>query len=397
MRIVFVAIPNSIHTARWINQITDQGWEIHLVPSVPLPLHPYLKDKVRVHEQTEQKMARWRRTAINLLARWPHHRGSGHARRLRERIQAQVPIGGLDQVIRHVRPHLVHSLEFQHGSYPVLETKQRLQAEMPTWIVSSWGSDVYLFHRLAEHRARVQAVLATCDYYACECARDVALARELGLRGEVLPVLSCGGGFDLAQMRTLRRPGPTSQRRVILVKGYQGWAGRGLVALRAVAMCADVLQAHGYRVVVQLASPDTLTAAELVAHSTGLPIEIAQHGDYTEALQRFGAARVHIGLSISDGISQSLLEAMVMGAFPIQSCTACADEWIEDGKSGFIVPPEDPHIVAAALRRAVTDDALVDQAAAINDATAARRLAYGHIKEQVVEMYRSIHAKIAAV
>ena len=31
-----------------------------------------------------------------------------------------------------------------------------------------------------------------------------------------------------------------------------------------------------------------------------------------------------------------------MGSFPIQSDTACADEWIEDGVSGLIVPPEDP-------------------------------------------------------
>jgi len=70
-------------------------------------------------------------------------------------------------------------------------------------------------------------------------------------------------------------------------------------------------------------------------------------------LHYYGRARIYIGLSISDAISTSLLEAMVMGAFPIQSCTACADEWIEDGKSGFIVPPEDPHVIAEAIRRAL--------------------------------------------
>ena len=102
------------------------------------------------------------------------------------------------------------------------------------------------------------------------------------------------------------------------------------------------------------------------------------------------AARIHIGLSISDAISQSLLESMVMGAFPIQSCTACANEWIEDGKSGLIVPPEDPHIVAQAIRRAVQDDALVDQAAQINAETARARLAYDHVKQLAVGMYRSV-------
>ena len=44
-----------------------------------------------------------------------------------------------------------------------------------------------------------------------------------------------------------------------------------------------------------------------------------------------------------------------MGALPIQSCTACADEWIVDGRSGLIVPPEDVDVIENALRRALTD------------------------------------------
>ena len=109
-------------------------------------------------------------------------------------------------------------------------------------------------------------------------------------------------------------------------------------------------------------------------------------------MRRFGAARIHVGLSISDGISQSLIESMVMGAFPIQSCTACANEWIENGKSGFLVPPEDPYRVAEVLRCALTDDHLVDQAAILNAETAQQRLAYARVKGKVVEMYNSIFA-----
>jgi glycosyltransferase involved in cell wall biosynthesis len=85
---------------------------------------------------------------------------------------------------------------------------------------------------------------------------------------------------------------------------------------------------------------------------------------------------------------------MVMGAFPIQSCTACVDEWIEDGKSGFIVPPEDPHIIAAALRRALTEDELVDQAAKINEEIIRQHLAYAHVKEQTIDIYKSVFAAL---
>ena len=38
-----------------------------------------------------------------------------------------------------------------------------------------------------------------------------------------------------------------------MLKGYQGWAGRALVALEAMEACADVLKE--YEIVVYLASP----------------------------------------------------------------------------------------------------------------------------------------------
>jgi glycosyltransferase involved in cell wall biosynthesis len=235
--------------------------------------------------------------------------------------------------------------------------------------------------------------MAACDYLTGECARDITLARQLGFTGVALPVLSAAGGFDLERWQQFRQPGPVSNRRVILVKGYQHTMGRALVALRALELCADVLQ--GYRIVIQLASSDVVIAAELTANKIGIPIEtipLQWHTNYAEVMQRYGNARIHIGLSISDGISQSLLEAMMMGAFPIQACTACADEWIEDGKSGLIVPPEDPQIVAGAIRRAITDDKLVDRAAEINDETVQQRLAYAVMKEKIINMYNSVHA-----
>jgi glycosyltransferase involved in cell wall biosynthesis len=110
-------------------------------------------------------------------------------------------------------------------------------------------------------------------------------------------------------------------------------------------------------------------------------------------LRLYGRARVYIGLSISDAISTSLLEAIVMGAFPIQSCTACADEWVVDGKTGLIVPPEDPEVVAAALHRALTDDSLVDNAARRNAKLARERLAEHLIKPQARAMYDTVAAR----
>ncbi len=79
-----------------------------------------------------------------------------------------------------------------------------------------------------------------------------------------------------------------------------------------------------------------------------------------------------------------------MGSFPVQSFTACADEWIEDGVTGLLVPPDDPEVVEAALRQALTDDRMVDSAAATNRIIAAERLDHRILKPMAVGIYRTV-------
>jgi glycosyltransferase involved in cell wall biosynthesis len=393
MRILFVAMANSVHTARWINQIAAQGWDIRLFPVEDAGIHPDLQTltlhNFLVHNPSGLNQS------VRVVGSWPFSRGAGLARRvLRRFAPSWLDSRRLAYTIRHFKPDIVHSLEMQHAGYLTLAARERLGGKFPAWIVTNWGSDIYLFGRLAAHVDKVKAVLAACDYYSCECQRDVQLAKNLGLRGEVLPVLPIAGGFHLARLSQFRQAGPTSARRLILLKGYQSWAGRALVGLRAIALCAP--QLRDYRVAIYSASPEVKMAAELASHSVGIPIELIPPSSHEDMLRLYGSARVCIGLSISDGISTSLLEAMVMGAFPIQSCTACVDEWLVDGKTGVVVPPEDPEAVAAAIRRAVSDDALVDYAAGQNAQVAAERLDYAVIQAQVNAMYERVAAQTAS-
>ena len=388
MRILFVAMPNSIHTARWIKQLSGQPYDIHFFPSTRAAPHPDLSN-VKFH-------------LAGIVSRCVARLGSAVLRHLKleQKLRLKsVPVifnrsFWLTQVIRMIKPDIIHSLEFQHAGYLTLIARKRLGDNFPTWIVTNWGSDIFLYARLAAHVDKIKAILSTCDYYSCECHRDVKLAEDMGLKGEVLPVLPNTGGFDLARITQLRKPGTTSSRRLIILKGYQGWVGRSLVALHAIERCEEVLR--GYRVAIYLAREEVALAAELVSQSTGIAIEMIPPCSHDEMLSFFGQARIYIGLSISDAISTSLLEAMIMGAFPIQSCTSCADEWIENGKTGLIVPPEDPEIIAAAIRRAVTDDALVDSAAEENMRVATERLDRSIIQPQVIAMYEHVAAQAQA-
>jgi glycosyltransferase involved in cell wall biosynthesis len=398
MRILFVARSDSIHTARWINQLDGQGWDIHLFPSIDIGVvNPELRN-VTVHHsfyhvQKNRHQAIKSRGVPVIFPRIARE-VSTLGRIALERIWSGYRMFQLGRLIRKLKPDIIHSMEIQAAGYLVSGVRKRNHDKFPSWIVTNWGSDIYLFGRLDAHVNKIREVLAKCDYYSCECQRDVQLAKQMGLKGEVLPVLPNTGGFDLARLAQFRQPGPTSKRRMILLKGYQYWAGRALVGLRALALCADSLR--GYRVGVYLANNDDVKiAAELVSQTTGLPVEVIPYCSHDDMLRWYGQARISIGLSISDAISTSLLEAMVMGAFPIQSSTACCDEWIVDGETGLIVPPEDPEPIAAAIRKAVSDDQLVDRAAELNARVAQERLDQAVIKPQVIAMYEKIAAEAA--
>jgi glycosyltransferase involved in cell wall biosynthesis len=236
---------------------------------------------------------------------------------------------------------------------------------------------------------KIREVLSSCEFYDCECERDVGLAREFGFRGEVLPVLPNAGGYDLQALRAMRQPGPASERKLILLKGYQGWQGRALFALRGLELAADALK--GYRLAIFRAmTEDVLISARLLAARTGLPVEFIPPVPQDEMFRLQGRARMYVAMNISDGIGISILEAMMMGAFPIHSNTGSAEEWVKHGQSGFIVDPEDPGQIAEAVRRAATDDELVDRAAAINAKTADERLAESVIRPKVIESYQRI-------
>jgi glycosyltransferase involved in cell wall biosynthesis len=132
----------------------------------------------------------------------------------------------------------------------------------------------------------------------------------------------------------------------------------------------------GYEIVVYSADPKAKRFARKIRKQFKVKVSLYGRGELThrELLEIFESSRIYIGISLSDGISVSLQEAMVCGTFPIQTNTSCADEWIVNGKSGFIVRPDDHAGLVKAISSALQDDTLVDNAAQINYEVARNRL-----------------------
>ncbi len=389
MRILFVTFVDCVHTARWIAQFDGLGWDHHVFPVTHKTPHEELRG-VTVHRLVTGP--RTRSLVPEVAFSWPFARGETRVLQLLERFDRYSAAARLARLVRSLKPDIVHSLGMQGGGYAVLAARQRIGPQFPPWIYSCWGYDIHYFGQLPEHAERIRQVLRHCDYMTADCRRDVQLAREFGFAGETAGVFPGGGGFDLQEMRALRQPGPVRSRRVIAVKGYQDRpeGSRGLVAIEALRRCAPL--PPGYEVVVYSAAPEVRAAGEQLEREAQIQLRFLPPVPHREMARLFGSARIAIGLATTDGTPNTMLEAMIAGAFPIQSDTISTREWI-DGHNGLLVPPEDAGALAEAILLALEDDALVDCAAELNAAVADARLERGKIREQVIQMYRRVMAE----
>jgi hypothetical protein len=383
-KILFVAMSDSIHTARWIDQIIDQkDWKIYLFPSFEgMNLHQKLNNVTIINSfffnsfyfQKLFIFTFFHKLVLKIYNKF----FPGYYERK------------LLKFINYFQPDLIHTLETQGAGYLMASIYPKIRGDIPWWH-TNWGSDFLIFGNLLNHEL-IRKVLNYCDYYSCECLRDVHLAHDFGFQGKVFPVYPNTGGFDLNKINTFKNASvTTSKRRSIILKGYQGWAGRALVAIRALDRCADLLSGYTLIVYSNTSSEEIIIATALLSKKRGITVRLIPEGtDHEEILKLQSQSRIYIGLSIGDAISTSLLESMAMGSFPIQSCTACANEWIQDGVTGFIVPPEDPEIIEKALREALLNDELVDSALLENFKTINCRVNSEILKKITINSYKSI-------
>jgi len=75
-----------------------------------------------------------------------------------------------------------------------------------------------------------------------------------------------------------------------------------------------------------------------------------------------GNSDIYVSTSLYDGTSVSLLEAMATGLFPVVTNISSNQEWIEDGKNGFLIPPQNEVFLAKRIIDAIRNKELMASA-----------------------------------
>jgi glycosyltransferase involved in cell wall biosynthesis len=183
--------------------------------------------------------------------------------------------------------------------------------------------------------------------------------------------------------------GRTSERRLILwPRAYETIYAKALPVYEALKLCWERLPPCKLHMLAMSAESQMYywTLPEHIRRAC----ETHERVSRVEALNAMPHARVMLAPSMIDGVPNAMYEAMAAGAFPIVSPLPTIRPVVEDEQNVLFARNLYPEEIAAALVRAMTDDALVD-AAAIRNLELVRRVANrAEIRARVVKFYEEL-------
>jgi glycosyltransferase involved in cell wall biosynthesis len=294
-----------------------------------------------------------------------------------------------ENYIQKIKPDLVHSFALYVSCTPIYGVMRKHQ--QVKWIYSSWGSDLFYFKNIPAYLVDIQKILPRINFLFTDCLRDYELAKTHGFEGKFLGVFPGGGGYDLQYFEQFKLP--VEKRKTILIKGFQGRSGRAVSVLKAIEKIKSVLK--DFEIVVFGADSEVINYYSNAPLNKWKNFSVIGKVKHEVVLQLMGKALIYIGNSDSDGMPNTLLEAICAGAFPIQSNPGGAtSELIENNKNGMLINNcENSMEIAALIGKSIEMEELIKNAFIFNQLNIMPRLEIELIKKQVLEGYNSIISK----
>ncbi len=426
-RILFIGWPESSHTHSWIDLLQDTKVNVRLFclhssePPLEWPVKSYLTAPA-----VPRRDGPTRRTVFPPPTSSPYYAVylfreamgagnliptsgfggalSGAAAALDRLYARKYPTSledALARVIRQWRPDIIHTLGFEAASYLYLRTRKRYGlAGIGRWIAQARGGpDLALNRHSPDYLPRIEEVFATCDHFIADNQQnyDYALAAGLDPAKAADPgmgVVSGPGGLDLEALRA-RWTLPPSQRERIVVwpKAYEINSAKAMPVFEAILKVWDRIQPCRIEM-LWMTQPEVQIWYEKLfpdAVKRSCPAHLRLSRE--ETLAHLAKARVMMAPSLADGIPNTMMEAMALGAAPMVSPLDTIVPVVREAEHVLFARNLYPDEIAAALVRLMTDDALVDRLAA-NNLVRIRELADRKaVRARAIAYYQEVAAR----
>ena len=376
MKILMVSIPNH-HFFQWVDQLKNSGHEV-----VWFDASDGGSQVERINWVTQIKgwKLKWdfpmRHSVKNYFPKI-----YSLCQRFNERDLSPV----FEKIIQEFKPDVVHSFEMRLAGLPILAVMQKYSA-IP-FIYSSWGSDLFYYLQLGIAKSTVSSFLERVDYLITDCKRDYFIAIESGYKNRFLGVYPGNGGIAIDTTKI----NDSQERDTIIIKGYDDGVGLASKVIEGLALVPiDLIK--NFKIVVYSADDSIINLLINTHCFKDVPIRIINRGAFIsnhELLEIMGQSVLHIGNSISDGMPNALLEAMGMGAFPIQSNPGnVSEEVIENKVNGLLIMnPLDIQEIANSIEWAILNSAVRAKAQAFNVDLIHNKCNRTVLKKEIYELY----------
>jgi len=394
-RILFVGLAESSHTHSWVDLLEGADFNVRLF-AMPSGLPP---DDWRVRTYVTAQAA----APLDPATRACLYARRGRALRFAKRVVARAagadravtPARWLARVVREWRPHVIHTLGLDAGKFYFDARQSYGLAGAGKWVLQTrGGADLALAHLDPEARGRMGEVMRACDRLLSDNLENFRIARALGVAEEKLadiaPVPGTGG-VDVDALASRRRGEPSARRTILWPKAYECPWSKALPVFEALKLCWERIQPCAVEMLA--------TDAEARMWYWSLPEPVREGCRPHERIPRARAlelmteARVMLAPSLVDGVPNSMYEAMAAGALPVVSPLDTIRPLVEGGRNVLFARNLYPEEIAAALARAMADDALVDSAARENLALVRRVADRGEIRARVIDFYERLAAR----
>jgi glycosyltransferase involved in cell wall biosynthesis len=375
-----VSIPNH-HFFQWVNQLKDSGYEVYWFDVTDGG------DKVDrvdwVHQIKGWKLKFNYPFRYFIKNNWPRiYKG------IQKHNERKIATA-FTKVINKIQPDMVHCFEMRLAGLPILEIMEQDKPNLK-FIYSSWGSDVYFFKELGVSVEQFERFLTRVDYLITDCKRDYEIVKQNGFKNVFFGVYPGNGGLTVEEKYIQA----TKERNVLIIKGYEDGVGKALKVIEAIELLPLKL-VQKLEIIIYSADIAVKERIENSAFFASLKVKIYVRGEFmtnSNLLQLMGKSLLHIANSTSDGMPNVLLEAMGMGAFPIQSNPGkVSEEVISHEVNGFLIEdPLDSKEIANCIVSAIENQELRARAQKFNVDFVNQNYNREYLKQEIVQLYNGI-------
>jgi len=334
MRLLLLSNPNSVHTIKWAKSLADNGVDI-----IIFGLNDFIVNDYVNYPNIE---------VLTLNESLSRKEGS------MSKLKYLKALPAIKRIIKEFKPDIVHA--HYATSYGLLGA---LSGFSP-FVISVWGSDVFSFPKKSFiHKAMLKFNLKKADKILSTShvmAKETALYTNKNI--EVTPF-----GIDMEQFKPMTVESLFTQEDVIIgtVKSLEKEYGIEYL-IKAFKILSDKYKELPLKLLIVGGGSLDLKLKQLVK-----TLNIENQTVFTGKVPFDDVPNYHNMLSISVFVSNnesfgvSIIEASSCAKPVVVSNVGGLPEVVEDGVSGFIVPPRDPEATAKAIKKLILDKDLNHQ------------------------------------